>query len=99
MGKALMYEQILLTNSSRKCMEISLENLHLDIGALELWAWELCSILEFSFYLLKRVKNWIQDGTQGVFALFQIRRWFQKNLNQNLNLKYFIRLHFILNST
>ena len=57
MGKALIYEQILLTNSSRKCMEISLENLHLDIGALELWAWELCSILEFSFYLLKTVKN------------------------------------------
>ena len=49
MGKALIYKQILLTNSSRKCMEISLENLHLDIGALELWAWELCSILEFSF--------------------------------------------------
>ena len=38
MGKALIYEQILLTNSSGKCIEISLENLHLDIGALELWA-------------------------------------------------------------
>ena len=46
MGKALIYEQILLTNSSRKCMEISLENLHLDIGALELWAWELNSKME-----------------------------------------------------
>ena len=33
MGKALIYKQILLTNSSRKCMEISLENLYLDIGA------------------------------------------------------------------
>ena len=28
MGKALIYKQILLTNSSRKCME----NLYLDIG-------------------------------------------------------------------
>ena len=35
-------------------MEISLENLHLDIGALELWAWELCSILEFSFQPFKK---------------------------------------------
>ena len=26
MGKALIYKQILLTNSSRKCVEISLEN-------------------------------------------------------------------------
>ena len=63
MGKALIYKQILLTNSSRKCMEISLENLHLDIGALELWAWGLCAI--------KRLKTEFQDGTQGVFAVFK----------------------------
>ena len=43
-----MYEQILLTNSSRKCMKISLENLHLDIGALELWAWEHRAFSPFS---------------------------------------------------
>ena len=55
MGKALIYEQILLTNSSRKCMEISLENLHLDIGALE----------------LKGLKTEFQDGTQGVFPVFK----------------------------
>ena len=48
MGKALIYEQILLTNSSRKCMKISLENLHLDIGALELWAWEHRAFWPFS---------------------------------------------------
>ena len=33
MGKALIYKQILLTNSLGKCMEISLENLYLTIGA------------------------------------------------------------------
>ena len=33
MGKAFLYKQILLTNSSRKCMEISLESLYVDIGA------------------------------------------------------------------
>ena len=33
MGKALIYYQILLTNSCRKYMEISLESLHLDTGA------------------------------------------------------------------
>ena len=33
MGKALTSKQILLTNSLRKYMEISLENLYLDIGA------------------------------------------------------------------
>ena len=33
MGKALIYKQILSTYSLRKCMEISLENLYLDIGA------------------------------------------------------------------
>ena len=33
MGKALISKQILQTNSLRKCMEISLENLYLDIGA------------------------------------------------------------------
>ena len=32
MGKALICKQVLLTNSSRKCMEISLESLYLDIG-------------------------------------------------------------------
>ena len=32
MGKSLIYKQILLTNSFRKCMEISLENLYLDLG-------------------------------------------------------------------
>ena len=31
MGKALIRKQILSTNSLRKCMEISLENLYLDI--------------------------------------------------------------------
>ena len=31
--KYLIFYQILLTNSSRKCMEISLENLYVDIGA------------------------------------------------------------------
>ena len=36
MGNALICKQILLTNSSRKCMEISLENLYLYLyfGAL-----------------------------------------------------------------
>ena len=33
MGKAFLYKQILLTNSSRKCMEISLESLYVEIGA------------------------------------------------------------------
>ena len=33
MGRALIYKQILLTNSLRKSMEISLKNLYLDIGA------------------------------------------------------------------
>ena len=33
MGKGLIYKQILLTNSLGKCMEISLENLYLTIGA------------------------------------------------------------------
>ena len=33
MGKALISKQILSTDSFRKCMEISLENLYLDIGA------------------------------------------------------------------
>ena len=33
MGKALIYKQILFTSSLRKCMQISLENLYLDIGA------------------------------------------------------------------
>ena len=28
-----IFEQILSTNSVRKCMEISLENLYVDIGA------------------------------------------------------------------
>ena len=31
--KALIFYQILSTNSLRKCMEISLENLYVDIGA------------------------------------------------------------------
>ena len=31
MGRALIYKQILLTNSLRKGMEISLENLYLNI--------------------------------------------------------------------
>ena len=34
MWKALLYRQILLTNSLRKCMEIWMENLYVDIGAL-----------------------------------------------------------------
>ena len=34
MGNVLIFKQILPTNSVRKCMEISLENLYLDIGAL-----------------------------------------------------------------
>ena len=34
MGNVLTCKQILLTNSSRKCMEISLESLYVDIGAL-----------------------------------------------------------------
>ena len=33
MGKALIYKQILSTNSRRKYMEISLENLYVDLGA------------------------------------------------------------------
>ena len=33
MGNALIFKQILPTNSLRKCVEISLENLYLDIGA------------------------------------------------------------------
>ena len=33
MGKALIYKQILLTNSLGKCMEISLENLYSNIAA------------------------------------------------------------------
>ena len=33
MGKALMYKQIRSTYSLRKDMEISLENLYLDIGS------------------------------------------------------------------
>ena len=35
MEKAFIYKQILLTNSLRKCMEISLENLDLDIIGAE----------------------------------------------------------------
>ena len=31
--KPLIFDQILSTNSLRKCMEISLENLYVDIGA------------------------------------------------------------------
>ena len=41
MGKALIYKQILPTNSLRKYMEISLENLFVDIGAKRVK--ELCS--------------------------------------------------------
>ena len=33
MGKALISKQILSTDSLRKCMKISLENLDVDIGA------------------------------------------------------------------
>ena len=33
MGKALIFYQILLTNSCSKCMEISLESLYLDTVA------------------------------------------------------------------
>ena len=33
METALIFKQILSTNSLRKCMEISLENLYVDIGA------------------------------------------------------------------
>ena len=33
MGKALIDKQILSTNSLSKCMEISLENLYVGIGA------------------------------------------------------------------
>ena len=33
MGSALIYKQIILTNSWRKCIEIGLENLYVDIGA------------------------------------------------------------------
>ena len=33
MGKALISKQIFSTDSLRKCMEISLENLYLGIGA------------------------------------------------------------------
>ena len=33
MGKALIYKQVPLTNSLAKCMEISLENCYLNIGA------------------------------------------------------------------
>ena len=33
MENAVIFKQILPNNSSRKCMEISLENLYLDIGA------------------------------------------------------------------
>ena len=33
MGKALISKQIFSTNSLRKCMKISLENLYLDIVA------------------------------------------------------------------
>ena len=33
MGKALIYKQILSTNSCKKRMEISLESLYLDTGA------------------------------------------------------------------
>ena len=41
MGKALIYKQILSTNSLRKYMEISLKNLFVDIGAKRVK--ELCS--------------------------------------------------------
>ena len=34
MGKAFLYKQILLTNASRKCMEISLES-NLALGSQE----------------------------------------------------------------
>ena len=34
MRKALIYKRILLTNSLRKCKEISLENLYLDMVCL-----------------------------------------------------------------
>ena len=33
MGIALIYKQIILNNSWRKCMEIGPENLYVDIGA------------------------------------------------------------------
>ena len=33
MENALIFKQILSTNSFKKCMEISLENLYLDVGA------------------------------------------------------------------
>ena len=37
MGKALIGKQILSTNSLSKCMEISLENLYVDIGAYRVY--------------------------------------------------------------
>ena len=48
MGKALISKQILVTNSLRKCMEISLENLDLDIiGAEKVnkLAWPPCHVV------------------------------------------------------
>ena len=48
MGKALVSKQILVTNSLRKCMEISLENLDLDIiGAEKVnkLAWPPCHVV------------------------------------------------------
>ena len=48
MGKALISKQILVTNSLRKCMDISLENLDLDIiGAAKVnkLAWPPCHVV------------------------------------------------------
>ena len=48
MGNVLTCKQILLTSSSRKCMEISLESLYVDIGAsrvnLALGTQETCTM-------------------------------------------------------
>ena len=48
MGKALISKQILVTNSLRKCMDISLENLDLDIIGAETvnkLAWPPCHVV------------------------------------------------------
>ena len=47
MGNSLISKQILSTNSLRKCMEISLENLDLDFGAEKVnkLAWPPCHVV------------------------------------------------------
>ena len=69
MGKALICYQILLTNSCRKCMEISLESLYLDTGA------QLKGLTGQSWHVLKsRYTGGAQNKDFGAVSLADLTK-------------------------